>query len=72
MGKDRDRRDIFSCTPPVQFKMDMEKKMFWEQKEFWKDVCWTAVALCIIFIVYIVIEYWPDITEGFNRGWNSR
>lgn len=33
---------------------------------------WFALVLGIIYVVYVTIEYWPEITEGFNRGWNSR
>ena len=38
----------------------------------WKDMLWFALVLGIIYVVYVTIEYWPEITEGFNRGWNSR
>ena len=31
-----------------------------------------AVLLVVIYLVYIGVEYWPDIKEGFSRGWNSR
>lgn len=41
-------------------------------REFWRDTLWFAGVLAILYIVYIAIEYWPNIVEGFNRGWNSR
>lgn len=44
----------------------------WSNKEFWKDVALAGVLLLIIYLVYITVEYWPEITEGFRRGWNSR
>ena len=45
---------------------------FWSNKEFWKDVALFAAVMVILYLVYIVVEYWQEITEGFNRGWNSR
>ncbi len=45
---------------------------FWRNKEFWKDVALVAVLLLVIYAVYIAVEYWPEITEGFKKGWNSR
>lgn len=45
---------------------------FWRNREFWKDVALVAVLAAVIYIVYIALEYWPEITEGFKRGWNSR
>lgn len=45
---------------------------FWKNRELWKDVALVAVLLAVIYLVYIGVEYWPEITEGFKRGWNSR
>ena len=45
---------------------------FWKSREFWKDAALVAVLLLLIYAVYIAVEYWPEITEGFKRGWNSR
>ncbi|MBO7268924.1 MAG: hypothetical protein J6U83_04120 [Bacteroidales bacterium] len=45
---------------------------FWRNKEFWKDVALVAVLAAVVYAVYIAVEYWPEITEGFKRGWNSR
>lgn len=45
---------------------------FWRNREFWKDVALVAVLAAVIYLVYIAVEYWPEITEGFKRGWNSR
>ena len=41
-------------------------------KEFWRDAWWFVGMLLLFYVVFIVIEYWPNIVEGFNRGWNSR
>ena len=45
---------------------------FWKNREFWKDVALVAALVAVIYAVYIAVEYWPEITEGFKRGWNSR
>ena len=45
---------------------------FWKNREFWKDVALVAVLLLLIYAAYIAVEYWPEITDGFKRGWNSR
>ena len=53
-------------------KNNMMENEFWKEKAFWKDMLWFSLVLGIIYVVYVTIEYWPEITEGFNRGWNSR
>ena len=58
--------------PDGQQKNNMMENEFWKEKAFWKDMLWFALVLGIIYVVYVTIEYWPEITEGFNRGWNSR
>ncbi len=45
---------------------------FWRNKEFWKDAAIVAVLVAVFYIVYIIVAYWPEITEGFSRGWNNR
>lgn len=45
---------------------------FWKDKEFWKDAATVVAIGAVVYIVYIIVEYWPEITEGFNRGWNGR
>ncbi len=45
---------------------------FWKNKEFWKDAALFVAIAVVVYIVYIIIEYWPDIVHGFNKGWNSR
>ena len=57
------------AVSPLTFGKENE---FWKEKAFWKDMLWFALVLGIIYVVYVTIEYWPEITEGFNRGWNSR
>ena len=51
---------------------NLSDNVFWKNKEFWKDVAFAGILLLIIYLVYIAVEYWPEITEGFKRGWNSR
>lgn len=41
-------------------------------REFWRDTLWFIGVLILLYVIYILIEYWPNIVEGFNRGWNSR
>jgi|GEM_PF-4728939 len=41
-------------------------------KEFWKDVAIFAAVAVLLYAVYIIVEYWPEIVQGFNKGWNSR
>ncbi|MBR1949273.1 MAG: hypothetical protein IKA14_00215 [Bacteroidales bacterium] len=41
-------------------------------KEFLRDTLWFIGFLLLFYVIYICIEYWPNIVEGFNRGWNSR
>ena len=52
------------------------KKMFGNEilknKELWKDAALIAALLLVIYLVYVAVEYWPEIMEGFKRGWNSR
>lgn len=45
---------------------------FWNNKEFWKDTALFLGLMALLYLAYIIISYWPEITEGFNRGWNSR
>ena len=45
---------------------------FWRNKEFWKDAATMAMLAAAIYVVHVIVTYWPEITEGFNRGWNSR
>ena len=44
----------------------------WTNKEVWKDAALIAALLLVIYLVYVTVEYWPEISEGFKRGWNSR
>lgn len=39
---------------------------------FWRDAAIFTGALLIFFIIYIIVEYWPNIVEGFNRGWGGQ
>lgn len=41
-------------------------------KEFWKGAALFVAIVLLIYTAYIIVEYWPEITDGFNRGWNSR
>ena len=45
---------------------------FWKSKEFWKDAALFIAIALVLYIIYIIVEYWPEITQGFNKGWNSR
>ncbi len=47
-------------------------KNFLSAKEFWKDALWFAAALLIFYFIYIIVEYWPNIVDGFYRGWDSQ
>ena len=40
-------------------------------REFWKDVAFVGAIAAAIYIVWIVVEYWPEILEGFRRGWED-
>lgn len=39
---------------------------------FWRDAAIFMAALAIFFLIYIIVVYWPNIVEGFNRGWNGQ
>ena len=47
-------------------------KKFTLSREFWRDTLWFAAALAIFYLVYIISAYWPNIVEGFNRGWSGQ
>ena len=47
-------------------------KEFWRDREFWKDAATFVALVAAFYIIYVLITYWPEIMEGFNRGWNSR
>ena len=38
----------------------------------WKDAAVFAATAVIVYLVYIIMEYWPEIMQGFQQGWNSR
>lgn len=40
-------------------------------RDFWKDVAYVGAIAAAIYIVWIVVEYWPEILEGFRRGWED-
>ena len=44
---------------------------FINNKDFWKDALMFMGVLCLFYIIYVVVEYWPEIVEGFNRGWSG-
>lgn len=48
---------------------DTDMKIF--NSTFWRDAAIFLAALAIFFLIYIIIAYWPNIVEGFNRGWNG-
>ena len=39
--------------------------------EFHQDALMFMGVLCLFYIIYVVVEYWPEIVEGFNRGWSG-
>ena len=47
------------------------RKIF-NNRDFWKDALLLAGATLLIYLGYIIIRYWPNIVEGFNRGWNGQ
>ena len=46
------------------------KKGVWEMT--WKDVAVFAATAAVVYLVYIIVEYWPEIMRGFQQGWDSR
>ena len=53
-----------------QNQTDMKKLL--PTKEFWRDALWFAGVFLLLYLVYIIVVYWPNIVEGFNRGWNGQ
>ena len=39
---------------------------------FWRDTAIFLAALAIFFLIYIIVVYWPNIVDGFNRGWSGQ
>ena len=58
------------------------RRSVWEKtcRNVWESVCeitWKDVAVCVataaaVYLVYIMVEYWPEIMNGFRQGWESR
>ena len=46
-------------------------KDIFSNKDFWKDAALFLGVLCLFYLIYVVVEYWPEITEGFKRGWSG-
>ena len=46
-------------------------KNYFGNKEFLKDALLFLGVLCLFYLIYMTIEYWPEIVQGFNRGWNG-
>ena len=46
-------------------------KNYFGNREFWKDAVLFLGVLCLFYLIYVIIEYWPEIIQGFNRGWNG-
>ena len=40
-------------------------------REFWRDTLWFLGSLALFYLVYIIITYWPNIVEGFSRGFKG-
>ena len=47
-------------------------KKFLPSREFVKDALWFAGFILLFYLIYIIVVYWPNIVEGFNRGWNGQ
>ena len=48
-----------------------DMKNIFYNKDFWKDALLFLGVLCLFYLIYVVVEYWPEITQGFNRGWSG-
>ena len=60
--------------PPALYKGTLnlkDMKSIFSNKDFWKDALLFLGVLCLFYIIYVVVEYWPNIVEGFNRGWSG-
>ena len=66
-------------TPPLnhnfssgrKFSTKKDMKGFFSNKDFWKDALLFLGALCLFYLIWVVVEYWPEIVQGFNRGWSG-
>ena len=48
-----------------------DMKNYFFNKEFLKDALLFLGVLCLFYLIYMAVEYWPEIVQGFNRGWNG-
>ena len=46
-------------------------KDIFSNKDFWKDTALFLGVLGLFYLIYVVVEYWPEIAEGFKRGWSG-
>ena len=46
-------------------------KDIFSNKDFWKDAALFLGVLGLFYLIYVVVEYWPEIAEGFKRGWSG-
>lgn len=51
-------------------KYKMKKNQF--IGEVLKDSLFFIGVLLLLLAIYTIVEYWPHIVDGFNKGWNSR
>jgi hypothetical protein len=46
-------------------------KNIFGNKDFWKDALLFLGVLFLFYLIYVAVEYWPEIVEGFKRGWSG-
>jgi hypothetical protein len=46
-------------------------KNIFSNKDFWKDAVLFLGVLFLFYLIYVAVEYWPEIVEGFKRGWSG-
>ena len=46
-------------------------KGFFSNTDFWKEALLFLGVVCLFYLIWVVVEYWPEIVQGFNRGWSG-
>lgn len=57
------------CLIEILNSNDM--KNIFSNKDFWKDAVLFLGVLFLFYLIYVAVEYWPEIVEGFKRGWSG-
>lgn len=64
-------RNFRGCGEEDWISNSNDMKNIFSNKDFWKDALLFLGVLCLFYLIYVAVEYWPEIVEGFKRGWSG-